>query len=229
MISRTFVVLGACAAAWPLACSTQQSVDLGSNLSGEFQYAAIDEPDGGASLYSGFSIADKLAREIDVESLDNRGAFLRVRVPRALLDSVQTSPTGRTIISLEEPYPGVEILMHDFDPEISSVTHEPVNLTRMKNTTYVPGQPWLSGRAMVERDDQGQLIGGVNFQTFSNTLPSGSLYLVWGLVDCDGDPVCPRLRYFNPDWCTWPAVPPGWTLMSSTGEAITLDHACGRD
>ena len=130
--------------------------EYGSIPQAEFQTAVVDEPDGRVSLYSGHLIADALARAEDVESLSFMTAFLRVRVPRSLVDTVPPSPDQPVFISLEEAYPGVEILLHEFD----SASVRDGRATQMKNSAFIPAEPWLTGRAQVLHDLSGALVGG---------------------------------------------------------------------
>src|SRR6266481_3020167 len=85
--------------------------NYGSLQQAEFQEATVYEPDGRVSLYSGHLIADALARGEDLESLAFMTAFLRVRVPRSLLEIVPAAPDQPVFISLEQAYPGVEIVL----------------------------------------------------------------------------------------------------------------------
>src|SRR5688572_27031132 len=114
--------------------------EVGSMLQAEHQTAVVDEPDGRVSLYSGNLIADALARGEDVESLSFMTSFLRVRVPRELVDMVPPSPDQPVIISLEQAYPGVEILLHKYD----YTTLVNGRATRMTNEAFIPGGPWLT-------------------------------------------------------------------------------------
>ena len=196
-----------------------------SMLQSEFQAAAVDEPDGRVSLYSGHLIADAIARGEDLDSLAFMTAFLRVRVPRSLIETASGAPDQAAYISLEDPYPGVEILLHEFD--YASIQHGRV--TRMSNTTYIPADPWLTGRAQVLRDASGQLVGGVHIVKYSGTLPLGSSEIEWGMTSCTGQPGCPALRYENPDPCRWPLpLPSNWILDPLMEQPATLEALCGR-
>ena len=84
LIGATFVV-GACG-----------GPEEGSMLQSEYQRAVVYEPDGRVSLYSGHLIADALARGEDLESLSFMTSFLRVRVPRELVDAVPTDPPSES-------------------------------------------------------------------------------------------------------------------------------------
>jgi hypothetical protein len=195
-----------------------------SMLQSEFQEAAVDEPDGRVSLYSGHLIADALARGEDLESLAFMTAFLRVRVPRSLLEMVPSDPGQPVIISLEEAYPGVEILLHQED--YSSVRHGRV--TQMMNTTFIPAEPWLTGHAQVLRDPSGELMGGAHIVKYSGTLPPNSTDMSWGMAGCSAEPGCPTLRYDNPDPCRWPLpLPSNWIVVSlMQGQPATLEEFC---
>jgi hypothetical protein len=206
------------------ACSGPED---GSMLQSEFQVAIVDEPDGRVSLYSGHLIADALARSEDLESLSFMTAFLRVRVPRELVDAVPTDPPRAVFISLEQAYPGVEILMHEFD----STTLVNGRATRMENTTFIPADPWLTGRAQVLRDEAtGVLVGGAHIMKYSGTVPLGSAEHIWGMTSCADQPGCPALRYENSDPCRWPLpLPASWTLEALMGGPDTLDALCGNN
>ena len=195
----------------------------GSMLQADFQTAVVDEPDGRVSLYSGHLIADALARGEDLESLSFMTSFLRVRVPRSLVDTVPLAPDQPVFISLEQSYPGVEILLHKFD--YTTVVNG--RATRMTNETFIPADPWLTGRAQVLRDPSGALIGGVHIVKYSGTLPLGMAYISWGMTSCTGQPGCPSLRYEHSDPCRWPLpLPATWTLEPLQGEPRTLEDLC---
>jgi hypothetical protein len=185
--------------------------------------AAVDEPDGRVSLYSGHLIADALARGDDVESLSFMTSFLRVRVPHALL-MVPAELGQPVVISLEQANPGVEILTHTFDDDTA------VNgrATRMKNTLSLPADPWLTGRAQVLRDDpSGVFVGGIHAVKYSGTVPVGMSIISWGMTSCTGQPGCPALRYEDQDPCRWPLpLPASWTLESLMGGPDTLEELC---
>ncbi len=196
----------------------------GSMLQSDFQVATVDEPDGRVSLDSGHLIADALALGEDLESLSFMTAFLRVRVPRVLVDA-PTELGQAVFISLEQANPGVEILLHQFD----ATTVVNGRATRMENTTFIPSDPWLTGRAQVLRDDpSGILVGGAHIVKYSGTLPLSSAEHIWGMASCAGQPGCPALRYENPDPCRWPLpLPASWTLEPLMGgPARTLDDLC---
>jgi hypothetical protein len=197
----------------------------GSMLQSEYQVAAVDEPDGRVSLYSGHLIADALARGDDLESLSFMTAFLRVRVPRSLVDAVPADAPQAVFISLEEAYPGVEILLHEFD--LTTLVNG--RATRMENTTFIPADPWLTGRAQVLRDEaSGVLVGGAHIMKYSGTVPLGSAETIWGMTSCADQPGCPALRYENSDPCRWPSpLPASWTLEPLMGGPDTLDELCG--
>jgi hypothetical protein len=197
--------------------------DSGSMLQSELKTAVIDEPDGRVSLYSGHLIADALARGDDLESLSFMTAFLRLRVPRSLLDTVPPSPGEPVFISLEQAYPGVEILVHDRD-----VTLVNGQATRMQNSLFLPADPWLTGNAQVVHAPNGAWVGGAYIVKYTGTLPMGSAEITWGSTSCTGQPGCPSLRYDNPDPCRWPLpVPASWTLhpLQEDGPQ-TLDALC---
>ena len=44
----------------------------------------------------------------------------------------------------------------------------------MTNTTFIPGDPWLTGHAQVYHDLSGALVGGVHILKYSGTLPLGA-------------------------------------------------------
>jgi len=196
----------------------------GSMLQADFQTAVVDEPDGRVSLYSGHLIADALARGDDVESLSFMTAFLRVRVPRSLVDAVPPAPLQPIFISLEQVNAGVELLLHEFDHETA------VNgrATRMKNSTFNPADPWLTGHAQVQHDLSGALVGGAHIVKYSGTSPLGSAEYVLGMTSCTGQPGCPALLYDNPDPCRWPLpLPSGWTLeLLQQDGPPTLEALC---
>jgi hypothetical protein len=198
----------------------------GSMLQAEFQTAVVDEPDGRVSLYSGHLIADALERGEDLESLSFMTAFLRVRVPRSLLDMVPTAPSRPVFISLEQDYPGVEILLHEFD-YASTVGGR---ATQMTNATFIPADPWLTGHAQVLYDLSGALVGGAHIVKYSGTLPLGVTDTNWGMPPCAGQPGCPSLRYENPNPCLWPLpLPTNWILAPQQDGPQTLDALCRRD
>ena len=187
----------------------------GSLLQSEFQNALVAEPDGRLSLYSGHLIADALARGDDVESLSFRTAFLRVRVPRSLLEMVPTSPNKPVFVSLEQASPGVEILLHDFEA------------TGVTNRTFTPADPWLTGHMQVQHDSSGAWVAGAHIVKYSGTLPLGSSDTSWGATSCTGQPGCPALLYGAPDPCRWPSpLPASWTLAPTPGEPATLGALC---
>lgn len=191
----------------------------------EFQVAAVDEPDGRVSLYSGHLIADALTRGDDVESLSFMTPFLRLRVPRMLVDAVPIELGQAVFISLEQTNPGVEILLHELD----LATAANGRATRMKNTTFIPSDPWLTGRAQMRREDpSGVLVGGAHILKYSGTLPLSRAEHIWGMTSCVGQPGCPTLRYDNEDPCRWPLpLPASWTLQPLMGEpARMLDDLC---
>ena len=196
----------------------------GSMLQSEFQTAIVDEPDGRVSFYSGHLIADALARGEDLESLSFMTAFLRVRVPRSLVYMVPPSPGQPVFISLEQAYPGVDILLHEFD--YTSIRDG--RATQMANTTFIPADPWLTGHAQVVRDlSSGVLVGGAHIVKYSGTLPLGSADVSWGMVSCTGQAGCPPLRYETSNVCLWPLpLPTDWTLATPQGEPRTLDALC---
>lgn len=200
----------------------------GSMLQAEFQVAAVDEPDGRVSLYSGHLIADALARGDDLESLSFMTAFLRVRIPRSLVDTVPADLGQPVFISLEQAFPGVEILLHEFD--LTTLVNG--RATRMENTLFIPADPWLTGRAQVLRGDpSGALVGGAHIMKYSGTIPLGSAEHIWGMTSCTGQPGCPVLRYENRDPCRWPSpLPASWTLEPLMGgPPQTLDGLCGNN
>ena len=195
----------------------------GSMLQSEYQTAVVDEPDGRVSLYSGQLIADALARGDDLESLSFMTTFLRVRVPRSLIEMVPTLPDRPIFVSLERLQPGVEILLHEFDTTSAAQGQA----TRMTNTTFVPADPWLTGHAQVLHDLSGALVGGVHIVKYSGTLPLGNSDTSWGMTSCTGQRGCPALRYANPDPCLWPLpLPTNWTLTPLQGEPATLEALC---
>ncbi len=202
----------------------------GSMLQSEFQTAAVYEPDGRVSLYSGHLIADALARGENVESLSFMTAFLRVRVPLSLIVMVPaaTSPPQPAFISLEQTTPGVEILLHEFD----NTSLGDGRATPMTNTTFVPADPWLTGRAQVWRDldRDGALVGGAHIMKYSGTLPLGSAETGWGMASCTGEPGCPTLRYENPNPCLWPLpLPANWVLTTTMQDGPqTIDALCAK-
>jgi hypothetical protein len=203
LIAATFVLA---------ACGGPQQ---GSMLQSEFQHALVVEPDGRVSFYSGHLIADALARGEDLESLSFRTAFLRVRVPRSLVEMVPTSPTQPVFVSLEQAYPGVEILLHEFDA------------TQVTNTTFIPADPWLSGHAQVQHDLSGALVGGAHIVKYSGTLPLGTSDTSWGMTSCTGQAGCPPLRYEKPDPCLWPLpLPANWIVAPAPGEPATIEALC---
>jgi len=196
---------------------------VGSMLESEFQTALVDEPDGRVSLYSGHLIGDSIARGEDLESLAFRTSFLRVRVPRSLLATTVTAPDLTTFISLEEAYPGVEILLHEFD--YSNVKQ---GRAAMINTSLTPGDPWLSGHAQVTLYPSSRFAGGVHSTKYSGTFPMGVSYTTWGSVGCSVEPGCPALRYDDPDPCRWPLpLPSNWILSPQPNQAATLAEVCG--
>jgi hypothetical protein len=200
---------------------------VGGMLQSDFQVAAVDEPDGRVSLYSGHLIADALARGEDLESLSFMEAFLRVRVPRSLLEMVPTSLGQPVFISLEQAYPGVEILLHEFD--YTTVAQGPTTPTfTMTNTTFVPADPWLTGHAQVLHDDpSGALVGSAHIVKYSGTLPLGRAETLWGMSSCTGQLGCPPLRYENPVPCLWPLpLPTSWILTPQPDGPQTLDALC---
>ena len=195
----------------------------GSMLQSDFQSAVVDEPDGRVSLYSGQLIAEALARGEDLESLSFMTAFLRVRVPRSLIEMVPALPDRPLFVSLERLQPGVEILLHEFD-----TTSAPQGqATRMTNTTFVPADPWLTGHAQVLHDLSGALVGGAHIVKYSGTLPLGSSDMSWGATSCRGQAGCPALRYENPNPCLWPLpLPTRWVVTPLQGQPATLDALC---
>jgi hypothetical protein len=215
VLALMYLTLAAAACAGP--------PDGGSSmLQSEFQQAAVDEPDGRVSLYSGHLIADALGRLEDVENLSFMTAFLRVRVPRSLLEMVPTSLDQPAVISLEQEYPGVEILLHDFD----YTSLRDGRATQMTNTTFIPGDPWLTGHAQVLRDRSCGFVGGAHIVKYSGGLPLGTADISWGMVSCTGGLGCPQLRYANPNPCLWPAVPTNWVLAPQPDGPATLDALC---
>jgi hypothetical protein len=209
-----------CATFMVAACSGPEE---GSMLEADFQRAVVEEPDGRVSLYSGQLIADALARGEDLESVSFLTSFLRVRVPRSLLDRVPPSPGEPVFISLEEVYPGVEILLHRFD----YTTVVAGRATRMMNKTFIPADPWLTGHAQVQHDLSGVLAGGAHIVKYSGTLPMGSANITMGMTSCTGQPGCPLLLYENSDPCRWPLpLPASWTLESLMDGPQTLEALC---
>jgi hypothetical protein len=188
------------------------------------QAALIEDPDGRLSYYSGSRVADKLARGEDPEDVHNLNSFMRVRVPPAMLQDAGASPFRRKIISLEQPYAGFEILHHEAD----DASFRGNRATRMKNTRYVPGQPWLSGHAILRILDDGTSYAGVHLIAHSGTLPMSGADISWGMTGCRGEPDCPTLRFASPDPCDWPPLPPGWVLVPLMGQAADLDVICHR-
>jgi hypothetical protein len=171
------------------------------------------------SLYSGHLIADTLARAADVESLSFMTAFLRVRVPRSLMEAVPPLPDQPVFISLEEAYPGVEILLHEFD----SASVRDGRATQMTNSAFIPADPWLTGRAQVLHDLSGALVGGANIVTYSRSdVALSTAYISWGMTNsCTGQAGCPALRYDNPNPCLWPLpLPASWDATQ------TIDALC---
>jgi hypothetical protein len=177
---------------------------------------AVDEPDGRVSLYRGQFIGEKLRQGVNVEALTNPQSFLRVRVPRALVEEARA--TGRKLLSLEERRAGVELLLHEVDP--------PTGL--IKNTIFLPGAPWLTGYASVVVGAGGRLAGGVRIIKWTGALPLTARELVWGLFECPGMSDCPTLQYANPNPCGWPPLPADWMLLGPTGQPATLADGCGR-
>jgi hypothetical protein len=211
LIGATFVV-AACGAP-----------GTGSMLQSEFQEATVQEPDGRVSLYSGHLIADALARGDDVESPAFATAFLRVRVPRSLLEIVPAALERPIFISLERAYPGVEILLHQLEPTPTQ-SGPPTSAT---NTTFTPADPWLTGHAQLLHDLSGALVAGAHIVKYSGTLPLGTADTSWGMPSCTGQRGCPALRYDNPDPCLWPRpLPADWILTPLQGQPSTLDGLC---
>ena len=101
----------------------------------------------------------------------------------------------------------------------------------MKNTPFIPADPWLTGRAQVRRDDaSGVLEGSAHIVKYSGTLPLGIAIIGLGLTSCTGEPGCPALRYENQDPCRWPLpLPASWTLVPLMGGPDTLDAVCGNN
>jgi hypothetical protein len=173
-------------------------------------------------------VAELLQRGVDLEDVHNMNGFLRVRVPASLLQAAGASPRHRKIISLEQPYPGVEILLHQADD--SSFMGN--RATRMKNTRYLPGQPWLSGHAILRIMDDGTSYAGVHLITHSGTLPGSGADISWGMTGCTGEPDCPPLSFSSTNPCDWPPLPTGWNLVHQmgppTGQPVNLDLLCQR-
>ncbi len=192
--------------------------EYGSIPQSEFQTAVVDEPDGRVSLYSGHLIADALARADDVESLSFMTSFLRVRVLRSLIEAVPLAPDQPVFISLEEASPGVEILLHEFD--YASVRGG--RATQMKNSAFIPADPWLTGHAQVLHDLSGALVGGVNIVKYSRSDTTlSSAHIIWGMTSCTGQAGCPQLLYDNPNPCLWPLpLPASWDATQ------TIDALC---
>ena len=202
------------------ACGGPQT---GSMLQSEFQHAVVDEPDGRVSLYSGHLIADALAGGGDLESLSFMTAFLRVRVPRSLVEMALTSHPRPVFISLEQAYPGVEILLHELD----DTTGRDGRATQMTNTTFTPADPWLTGHAQVLSDSSGVLVGGAHIMKYSGTLPLGTADISWGMASCTGQLGCPSLRYADTNPCRWPLpLPANWILAPPQDGPQTLDVLC---
>jgi hypothetical protein len=188
------------------------------------QEALVEEPDGRLSYYSGSRVAEKLQQGEDLEDIHNLNGFMRVRMPAAMLQDAGASKLRRKIISLEQPYPGFEILFHQ--PDDSSFQRN--RATRMKNTLFIPGQPWLSGHAILRIFEDGTSYAGVHIITHSGTLPGSGADISWGMTSCSGEPDCPVLYYSSSNPCDWPPLPPGWILVPTMGQSADLDVLCHR-
>ena len=201
-------------------------------LDSQFTTAAVQEADGRIALYSGFEIRDRLTRTEDIDA-SGLPSFLRVRVPPALAEEVRQNPRRRRILSLEEPYPGLEITYHTLD--FSSVEEDEnycVRVTRAENWLLVPGQPWLSGHVRISLRDDGEMVAGAHIIKHSGTVPLGGADVSEGFSGCSpGDPTtpdCPALKYASMDPCHWPPLPPSWMLVALMGQPTDLDVLCGR-
>jgi hypothetical protein len=195
--------------------------------------AVIQEADGRFALYAGRDIKPRLARGEPVDAPTSLPSFLRVRMPASLLREVHESPRHRRILSLEDPYPGLEITYHTYDHRSAQEDEDHcVRLTRAENWVLSPGQPWLSGHVIVQELDDGRNIAGAHLLTYSGTLPLGGADVSEGMVGCSptdpATPDCPPLKYDDPDPCRWPPLPPGWSLVPLMGQSPDLDVVCGR-
>ena len=97
----------------------------------------------------------------------------------------------------------------------------------MTNLTFIPADPWLTGRAQVLRNQSGVLVGGAHIMKYSGTVPLGSASYYAGMTSCTGQLGCPSLLYENQDPCRWPLpLPATWTLESLMGAPDTLEELC---
>jgi hypothetical protein len=201
-------------------------------LDSQFTTAAVQEADGRIALYSGFDIRNRLTRTEDIDT-SGLPSFLRVRVPPSLAEEVRQSPRRQRILSLEEPYPGLEITYHTLDLSTEKEDENYcVRVTGAENWLLVPGQPWLSGHVRISLLGDGEMVAGAHIIKHSGKLPGGGAEIYEGFFGCSpGDPTtpdCPALKYDSQDPCRWPPLPPSWMLVPLMGQPTDLDELCGR-
>jgi len=166
-----------------------------STTASDWQLANVLEQDGRIALFAGLHIRDKLAAGVDVDSISHLSTFLRVRAPADLVAAVRASPAPlhRKIISLEVPFPALEITFHEPDPIGPTVDDERgcSRVVRAQNLNLVPGSPNLSGRLALYAQPDGLIRPNIDFEWYG--CAQRITYGGGGSCDPQVDPDCPPL------------------------------------